>query len=85
MSLTRRRRLARAAAVPLAPAAGGAQTEIQFWHAMGRALGEKTKELAAGFNRSQSEYWVNASGRCRTGRTSPGRRRTLSSARPASG
>lgn len=62
MSLTRRRWLALAAAVllALAPAAAGAQTEIQFWHAMGGALGEKTKELAEGFNRSQSEYRVNA-------------------------
>jgi sn-glycerol 3-phosphate transport system substrate-binding protein len=37
-----------------------AQTEIQFWHAMGGNLGETVNELAAGFNKSQSEYKVNA-------------------------
>jgi len=36
-----------------------AQTEIQFWHAMGGNLGETVNELAAGFNKSQSEYKVN--------------------------
>ncbi len=62
MSLSRRRWLALAAAVPLAlaPTVAGAQVEIQFWHAMGGALGEKTKELAEAFNRSQAEYRVNA-------------------------
>jgi sn-glycerol 3-phosphate transport system substrate-binding protein len=37
-----------------------AQTEITFWHAMGGALGEKTKEITEAFNKSQSEYKVNA-------------------------
>ncbi len=37
-----------------------AQTEIQFWHAMGGALGETTEEIAAGFNESQDEYKVIA-------------------------
>jgi sn-glycerol 3-phosphate transport system substrate-binding protein len=37
-----------------------AQKEIQFWHSMGAALGERTNELAAGFNASQSEYKVVA-------------------------
>lgn len=35
-----------------------AQTEIQFWHAMGGALGEKVEEIAAGFNESQDQYVV---------------------------
>jgi sn-glycerol 3-phosphate transport system substrate-binding protein len=35
-----------------------AQTEIQFWHAMGGALGEKTEEIVAGFNESQDAYTV---------------------------
>jgi sn-glycerol 3-phosphate transport system substrate-binding protein len=35
-----------------------AQTEIQFWHAMGGNLGETVNEIAAGFNKSQSEYKV---------------------------
>ena len=37
-----------------------AQTEIQFWHAMGGNLGETVNQLADGFNKSQSEYKVNA-------------------------
>ena len=35
-----------------------AQTEIQWWHAMGGALGEKVDEIAAGFNATQSDYEV---------------------------
>ncbi len=35
-----------------------AQTEIQWWHAMGGALGEKVDEIAAGFNATQSDYAV---------------------------
>ena len=35
-----------------------AQTEIQFWHAMGGALGEKVEEIANGFNESQDEFTV---------------------------
>jgi sn-glycerol 3-phosphate transport system substrate-binding protein len=37
-----------------------AQKEIQWWHSMGGALGERTNEIAAGFNASQSEWKVNA-------------------------
>jgi len=33
-----------------------AATEIQWWHAMGGALGERVNEIAENFNRSQSEY-----------------------------
>jgi sn-glycerol 3-phosphate transport system substrate-binding protein len=49
-----------AALAVLAGAHGAAaQTEIQWWHAMGGNLGEVVNELAAGFNKSQSEYKVN--------------------------
>jgi len=33
-----------------------AQTEIQWWHAMDGRLGDKVKEIAEGFNQSQSDY-----------------------------
>ena len=33
-----------------------AQTEIQFWHAMGGRLGEVVEEVAAKYNASQSDY-----------------------------
>ena len=41
-------------------AAGSAQavTEIQWWHSMGGALGDKVNEIAQKFNASQSEYKV---------------------------
>ncbi|MDJ0952023.1 MAG: sn-glycerol-3-phosphate ABC transporter substrate-binding protein UgpB [Alphaproteobacteria bacterium] len=35
-----------------------AQTEIQWWHAMGGALGERVADIAAGFNATQSDYKV---------------------------
>ncbi len=35
-----------------------AQTEIQWWHAMGGVTGERTDKIAADFNASQSEYKV---------------------------
>lgn len=35
-----------------------AQTEIQFWHAMGGALGQKVEEIASDFNDRQDEYTV---------------------------
>ncbi|KML54765.1 sn-glycerol-3-phosphate ABC transporter substrate-binding protein UgpB [Burkholderia stabilis] len=35
-----------------------AATEIQFWHAMEAALGERVNEIAADFNKSQSEYKI---------------------------
>jgi sn-glycerol 3-phosphate transport system substrate-binding protein len=48
------------AALALAVAATGAnaQTEIQFWHSMGGALGDKVNELANKFNESQKDYKV---------------------------
>ncbi|MBX7145879.1 MAG: sn-glycerol-3-phosphate ABC transporter substrate-binding protein UgpB [Alphaproteobacteria bacterium] len=35
-----------------------AQTEIQFWHAMGGELGDKVNKMVEGFNASQKEYKV---------------------------
>ncbi|MGQ3302190.1 sn-glycerol-3-phosphate ABC transporter substrate-binding protein UgpB [Reyranella sp.] len=48
-----------AAAVLASASAAFAQTEIQWWHAMGGNLGETVNALAEGFNKSQSEYKVN--------------------------
>jgi sn-glycerol 3-phosphate transport system substrate-binding protein len=49
-----------AAAAVLVSAQGAlAQTEIQFWHAMGGNLGDTVSALADGFNKSQTEYKVN--------------------------
>ena len=47
--------LAVACALPLA---AQAQTEIQWWHSMGGALGEKVNELANKFNASQKDYKI---------------------------
>jgi sn-glycerol 3-phosphate transport system substrate-binding protein len=49
-----------AAAAVLASTASGAsaQTEIQWWHAMGGNLGEVVNALADGFNKSQTQYKV---------------------------
>jgi len=49
--------LALAAAACFAPAAY-AQTEIQWWHSMGGALGERLNALAGKFNASQKDYKV---------------------------
>jgi sn-glycerol 3-phosphate transport system substrate-binding protein len=50
------------AAAAFALACGGtaanAQTEIQWWHAMGGQLGEAVNMLADGFNKSQRDYRV---------------------------
>jgi len=46
-----------AAGILAAPAAQ-AQTEIQWWHSMGGALGEKLNALATRFNASQRDYKV---------------------------
>ncbi len=48
-----------AAAVLASASTAFAQTEIQWWHAMGGNLGETVNALADGFNKSQSEYKVN--------------------------
>jgi sn-glycerol 3-phosphate transport system substrate-binding protein len=54
---TRKLVAALAAAILFAPVAQ-AQTEIQFWHSMGGALGEAVNNLAGKFNASQNEYKV---------------------------
>jgi len=38
--------------------AASAQTEIQWWHSMGGALGEKLNVLADKFNAGQKDYKV---------------------------
>ncbi|MFN4101378.1 MAG: sn-glycerol-3-phosphate ABC transporter substrate-binding protein UgpB [Pararhodobacter sp.] len=43
------------------PFAVSAQTQIQWWHAMGGELGELLEGVAEGFNESQSDYRVVAS------------------------
>ncbi|MBG6040768.1 sn-glycerol-3-phosphate ABC transporter substrate-binding protein UgpB [Proteus mirabilis] len=35
-----------------------AKTEIEWWHAMGGALGQKVDQIASDFNASQSEYVI---------------------------
>ena len=48
-----------AAAVLACASVASAQTEIQWWHAMGGNLGDAVNALAEGFNKSQTEYKVN--------------------------
>ncbi len=52
--------LSSAAAVAVLASASGAsaQTEIQWWHAMGGKLGEAVSAMADTFNKSQTEYKV---------------------------
>ncbi len=45
-------------ACAIAATTAEAQTEIQFWHSMGGALGDKVNELATKFNESQKDYKV---------------------------
>ena len=57
------RRFLLGAAAAVAMTCGGsvaapAQTEIQWWHAMGGQLGEAVNGLAEGFNKSQKDYKV---------------------------
>jgi len=47
-----------AAAFTLAASAAYAQVEIQWWHAMGGANGERVNKIAADFNATQSDYKV---------------------------
>jgi len=59
--MTLHRKLAAVAAGAFALTAAGqafAQTEIQWWHAMGGKLGEKVESIAAGFNASQNDFKV---------------------------
>jgi sn-glycerol 3-phosphate transport system substrate-binding protein len=41
-------------------ASANAATEIQFWHSMEGALGDRVNEMVAEFNKSQSDYIVKA-------------------------
>ena len=52
--------LAGAAFGALGAAQAQAAVQIEWWHAMGGALGEKVAEIAANFNASQSDYEVVA-------------------------
>ncbi|WBU61620.1 sn-glycerol-3-phosphate ABC transporter substrate-binding protein UgpB [Paracoccus albus] len=47
-----------AMAVAMSVTAANAQTEVQWWHAMGGELGAKLEEIVQGFNDSQSDYKV---------------------------
>ena len=49
-----------AAAVLASTAQASAQTEIQWWHAMGGNLGEVVNQLADGFNKAQTQFKVTA-------------------------
>lgn len=42
----------------LGAAQAEAKTQIQWWHAMGGALGQKLEQIVADFNRSQDQYEV---------------------------
>ena len=59
--MIRKTMFAALALLGLASPAAQAQTEIQFWHSMGGALGDKVSELATKFNASQNQYKVVAS------------------------
>jgi sn-glycerol 3-phosphate transport system substrate-binding protein len=50
--------LALASLLALGTASAHAQTEIQWWHSMGGALGEWVNDLANDFNKSQTQYKV---------------------------
>ena len=52
--------LALAASALFTPHTALAQTEIQWWHSMGGALGEWINDLANDFNKSQTEYKIVA-------------------------
>jgi sn-glycerol 3-phosphate transport system substrate-binding protein len=47
-----------ALALGLASLSAQAQTEIQWWHSMGGALGEWVNDLAKDFNSSQKDYKI---------------------------
>lgn len=49
-----------AVALALVAAQARAVVEIQWWHAMTGALGDRVAKMADDFNKSQSEYKVNA-------------------------
>ena len=43
-----------------------AVTEVNWWHAMGGQLGEMVDKFASDFNKTQSEYKINAIYKART-------------------
>ncbi len=47
-----------ASALALSAASAMAQTEIQWWHAMGGANGERVDKIATDFNATQSDYKI---------------------------
>ena len=47
-----------ASALAVSASVAFAQTEIQWWHAMGGTNGERVDKIAADFNASQSDYKV---------------------------
>ncbi|WP_117232976.1 sn-glycerol-3-phosphate ABC transporter substrate-binding protein UgpB [Vibrio maerlii] len=47
-----------AVAAALLSTGAQAKTEVEWWHAMGGALGQKVNEIASDFNASQSEYEI---------------------------
>jgi sn-glycerol 3-phosphate transport system substrate-binding protein len=47
-----------AAALTFGASQAQAATEIQFWHAMESALGERVNDIANDFNKSQSDYKI---------------------------
>ncbi|MFQ3176590.1 MAG: sn-glycerol 3-phosphate transport system substrate-binding protein, partial [Psychromonas sp.] len=47
-----------AVAATLLSAQVHATTEVEWWHAMGGNLGQKVNEIAADFNKSQSDYEI---------------------------
>jgi sn-glycerol 3-phosphate transport system substrate-binding protein len=53
-----RNMLAAAAAFTMLSGSAFAQTEVQWWHAMGGELGKKLEEIATKFNESQSDYKI---------------------------
>ena len=56
--MTRKVLLAAFVAAAFGATGAQAQTEIQWWHSMGGALGDKLNELANKFNASQKDYKV---------------------------
>ncbi|MEM7744548.1 MAG: sn-glycerol-3-phosphate ABC transporter substrate-binding protein UgpB [Pseudomonadota bacterium] len=46
------------AALAMSGASAWAETEIQWWHAMGGTNGERVNKIAADFNATQSEYTI---------------------------
>ena len=48
------------ALVMVGVSAAQAATEVEFWHAMGGALGERVEELVKKFNNSQKDYVVKS-------------------------